>query len=635
MKFLSVIWFAILLSLAVTAQQADMTTSQDQSTSIQSSSTSQDQTTTNPDQTMSPSSQSSDVEPMAQTPVYRVTVVGRTTKAVNYRHRGGSTKVDFRGTELMPQASGSAHVDSKSGRLEINAEFDHVQPARNFGPEYLTYVLWAITPEGRPKSLGEVLLDNGKAKLHVTSDLQAFGMIITAEPYFAVTQPSNLVVLENIIRTDTKGWEQPIETKFEALDRGQYTVNIPAAQLPATNASPKVPLDLLEARNAVAIAKATGADRYAPDSLKKAEDFLARAEDYLTRKQGRTPIGTVARGATESAEDARVLTIRRREQERVDTERRAMQEREAQAKAEAQASAERAQQESQQRQQAEQDRQAAEQAKTEAERSRKEAEQANQQAQLQRQQAEEARQAALAQQQSAQAETQKAQLAAQQAQQEKEQMRARLLQQLNQVLQTRDSARGLIVNMPDVLFDFGKYTLRSAARERLAKVAGIILAYPDLHLQVEGNTDNVGSDAYNQRLSEQRAATVRDYLVSQGVSIAAVNALGFGKTRPVASNATPSGRQLNRRVDMVVSGEAIGTKLGSNPAENGMSSPGGSSSGAAAGGQSTSMPGQAGTAPPSQVRSPTGTQPGAPSGTSPAAPGNPPPNNNPPQQPPQ
>jgi outer membrane protein OmpA-like peptidoglycan-associated protein len=443
-----------------------------------------------------------------------------------------------------------------------------------------------------------------------------------------------------VIRNDTKGWEQPIETKFEALDRGQYTVNIPASQLPATNAGPKVPLELLEARNAVAIAKASGADRYAADSLKKAEDFLARAEDYLNRKQGRTPIGTVARGATESAEDARVLTIRRREQERVDTERRAMQAREAQAKADAQASAERAQQESQQRQQAEQERHAAEQAKAEAETATQQAQLQRQQAEQERQQAETARQAALAQQQSAQAETQKAQLAAQQAQQEKEQMRARLLQQLNQVLQTKDSARGLIVNMPDVLFDFGKYTLRSAARERLAKVAGIILAYPDLHLQVEGNTDNIGGDAYNQRLSEQRAATVRDYLISQGVSINAVNALGFGKTRPVASNASPAGRQLNRRVDMVVTGEAIGTKLGANPAETGtspagISAPTGSSSGPPVGGTAP-MPGQTGTTPPSQVQPSTGTQPVAPSApTAPAAPGNPPPSNNPPPSPPQ
>ena len=311
---------------------------------------------------------------------------------------------------------------------------------------------------------------------------------------------------------------------------------------------------MLEARNAVAIAKAAGARQYAPDSLAKAEDMLQRAEDYLQRKQGRTPIGTAARGATQMAEDARVLTLRRKEQERIEAERRAHEE--AQAKAEADA-----------RLAQEQAAQAQAQAEEDARR-RAEAEQA--QAEAQRQQA-----AALAQQQAAEAATAAAQVAAaeadrqrqeadrqrQEAIRQKEEMRARLLAQLNQVLQTRDTARGLIVSMPDVLFDFNKYTLKPEARERLARISGIVLAYPDLKLQIEGYTDSIGSDEYNQTLSEKRAGAVRGYLISSGVSMDNVTAVGMGKADPIADNSTAAGRKLNRRVEMIVSGDVIGSQL--------------------------------------------------------------------------
>ena len=510
------------------------------------------------------------VEPMDQTPIFRVNVVSRSTKAVNYRHRGGSTTVDLKGTSLEPQAGGKAKVDSKQGRLEINAEFTHLQPATKFGSEYLTYVLWAITPEGRPVNLGEVLLDQeGRAELHVTSDLQAFGLIVTAEPYFSVTRPSDLVVEENITRQQTKGWEESIDAKFDMLEGGQYTIDLKAQQLPSATASPKTPLDLLEARNAVAIAKAAGAQQYAADSLAKAEDFLARAEDYLRRKQGRTPIGTVSRGATQMAEDARVLTLQKKQAEKVAAEKRAMQEAEEKARAEAQAAAEReaqakaqAEEDARRRQQAEADRAAAEQAKAEAERMKAEAEAA--------------RAAALVEQQKAQADAEKARLAAEQAERQKEEavrqkeeMRARLLNQLNQVLETRDTVRGLVVSMPDVLFDTGQYTLKPAARERLARVAGIVAAYPELKFEIEGHTDSIGSEYFNQSLSEKRAATVRDYLVDAGVSINNVVARGFGKTRPIADNSSPTGRKLNRRVEMIVSGDVIGTKIGSDSDING------------------------------------------------------------------
>jgi outer membrane protein OmpA-like peptidoglycan-associated protein len=490
-----------------------------------------------------------------QMPIFRVHVYARTTKAVNYRHRGGSTTVDFRGTDLMPEVAGHAKVDGKAGRLAISAELTHMQPASKFGGQFLTYVLWAITPEGRAVNLGEVLPgDNGKDKIDVTTDLQAFGMIVTAEPYYSVTHPSNKVVAENILRQETKGFEEPIDARFDVLEGAQYTIDVPADQLPASRADSKVPLDLLEARNAVAIAKAAGAQHYAPDSLAKAEDMLQRAEDYLQRKQGRTPIGTAARGASQMAEDARVLTLRRKEQERIDAERRAHEEAQAKAEADARAAQEQA---AKSQAQAEEDA-----------RRRAEAEQA--QAEAQRQQA-----AALAQQQQAEAASAAANLAAaeaerqrqeadrqkQEAIRQKEAMRARLLAQLNQVLQTRDTARGLIVSMPDVLFDFNKYTLKPEARERLARISGIVLAYPDLKLQIEGYTDSIGSDEYNQTLSEKRAGAVRGYLISSGVSMDNVTAQGMGKADPIADNKTAAGRKLNRRVEMIVSGDVIGNEL--------------------------------------------------------------------------
>jgi outer membrane protein OmpA-like peptidoglycan-associated protein len=493
---------------------------------------------------------SSVVEPMDKTPVFRVNVVSRTTRAVNYRHRGGSTTVDFKGTDLMPQASGKAKVDSKAGRLEIGADFSHLESAGKFGAQYLTYVLWAVTPEGRSVNLGEVVPNSdGKTSLDVTTDLQAFGLIVTAEPYFAVTHPSNLVAVENILRMETKGFEEAIDAKFDMLEGGQYTIDVPAAQLPSSTATPGTPLDLLEARNAVAIAKAAGADQYAADSLAKAQDFLDRAEDYLKRKQGRTPIGTAARGATQMAEDARVLTLERKEQDRIAAERRAIEERRAKAEADAKAAAE-----AEAAAKAQSDEDARKRAQAEAARAQAEREQAE---------ADAARAAALAEQQRAQAEAERQRRAAEEAIRQKEEMRARLLKQLNQVLETKDTERGLVVSMPDVLFDSGQYTLKPAARERLARISGIVLAYPDLKLQIEGYTDSIGTDEFNQKLSEKRAASVRDYLIDANVPVDNISAHGLGKANPIADNKTAAGRKLNRRVEMIVSGDVIGTVVGS------------------------------------------------------------------------
>jgi outer membrane protein OmpA-like peptidoglycan-associated protein len=510
-------------------------------------------------------------EPM---PVFKVTVVQRTTPAVSYRFRSGWTKVDFRGTELAPGAHGDVQVNSRNGYIQVKADVDNLPPASKFGPEYMTYVLWAITPEGRANNLGEFRLDGDKANLDVTTELQAFGLIVTAEPYFAVTVPSDVVVMENVIRPDTTGRIQPVNAKYELLQRGIYTLNIDRTRMTNLASDPKAPPELNQAINAVRIARWTGADRYATDTFTDAERLLRQAQQYQMRNQ-RKPTQMTAREAAQKAEDARIIAIRRQDEERLAQERQAAADREARAKAEADAETQRRLAAEQERMRAERDRSRADQERLAAERAKAEALAAAQQAAQERAaadraraEAEAARQAAVAQQQQATNEAERARARAeeadrmrQQAERDREDVRKQLLQQLNMVLETRESARGLIVNMSDVLFDTGKYTLKPATREKLAKIAGIVLGHPGLTLEVEGHTDNVGGDAYNQKLSEQRAATVRDYLVQQGLNATSITAKGFGESKPIVSNDSAAGRQQNRRVELVVSGDVIGTKV--------------------------------------------------------------------------
>ncbi len=493
-------------------------------------------------------------------PVYRVTVVSKSTKAVNYRHRGGATKIDFKGTALMPRANGEAKVESKQGYLEIEVELDDLHPATQYGSEYLTYVLWAITPEGRAQNLGEFILNGNRSKLNVTTELQAFGLIVTAEPYFGVTQPSDVVVMENVLRPDTKGAFDVVDAKYELLKRGQYTMNVdPSSVQPVamTNADKDTPLELYEARNAVRIAQWAGADKYAADTFNKAQQSLARAEQYLERKAGKRPIAMMSREAVQTAEDARLIAIQRQEEERLANERKAAAEREAAAKARAAEEARQRQEADRRRAQAEEDRLAAERAQQAALLAKQEAEAAAARAAQERAAADEARLKMEAEAERARLAAEEADRLRQRAENEKTQLRDQIRNQLSMILETRDSARGLIVNMSDVLFDFNKYTLKPEAREKLAKMSGIVLAHPGLKLAVEGHTDSVGSDEYNQKLSEQRAGAVRDYLVQQGVP--EPTAIGFGETRPIASNDNAAGRQQNRRVEIVVSGEPIGT----------------------------------------------------------------------------
>ncbi|MBL8228734.1 MAG: DUF4398 and OmpA-like domain-containing protein [Bryobacterales bacterium] len=498
--------------------------------------------------------------------------------------------------------------------------------ATAFGPQYLTYVLWGITPEGRARNLGELIARGGKAKLKATVPLQDFGLIVTAEPYFAVTVPSFAVVAENVITTATMGRISALEVQFELFQQGHYE------QVSVNLGDARVPAELKQARLAVEVARRSGAESYAGDSFAKARQSLDQAETYLKRKgNNRKPAIMVAREAAQGAEDARVVAVKRIQEERLAQERQAAADREAAAKRAAAEQAQRAEEATRQQRQAETERAKAEQARqlalaetrtAEAQReaalaarreaesqreaavaaqreaeknreaalkARREAEEAERAAAIAKAAAEKERAAALAaaqdaQQQREQAESQRAAalVAAQQAQAqreaaekerarlaeernqaiaEKRALRNRLLEQFNSVLETKDTDRGLVLNMGDVLFDTGKFTLRPAARERLSRVAGIFSAYPGLNLEIEGHTDSTGSDELNQRLSEQRAGEVTRYLADQKIASGRMQTRGFGKTRPVSGNDSAEGRQRNRRVEIVVSGEVIGVNL--------------------------------------------------------------------------
>jgi outer membrane protein OmpA-like peptidoglycan-associated protein len=532
-----------------------------------------------------PRAQVGTAAPAGDTPIYRTSLTERTVTAINYQHRG-STRIDFRGTEILPDASGEAKVESKHGYMGIEVEFDGLQPATQNGAEYLTYVLWAVTPEGRTANLGEVLLDRMKSKLHVTTELQVFGLVVTAEPYYAVAQPSDLIVMQNVVRADTKGQIQEIDAKYELLQRGQYQrlENPLALQFDR-----KQPLELYEARNAVQIARAVGADRFAAETFRKAENSLSEAEGYQERHAGNKSVIMTAREAVQTAEDARAIAVKRQDADALAAERQQSVDREARAESgraaaesetdrvtrEAAAARITAQAETERLTRAKDAQAASSLADAERVKRENDAQTAAAAAEADRLKLENVANASagaseidrLKRENEAQSAASRADLDAAakqtaQLQADKAELRTQLLAQFNAILQTRDTARGLIVNMSDVLFDTAKYSLRPLAREKLAKVAGIVSGHPGLRLDVEGYTDNVGGDDYNQQLSEQRGEAVRGYLTDQGMAAGSVTARGFGKTQPVASNDTADGRQQNRRVEIVISGEVIGTEIG-------------------------------------------------------------------------
>ncbi len=448
--------------------------------------------------------------------------VSQNIPTVNYATKG-STSIDFLGTALMPRATGQAKIGNSKGSVQIEAQFKDMPEPTTFGSIYLVYVLWAITPEGRATNLGQLVYKDQKSKMEVTTKLQTFGMMVTVEPYFAVTYPGQQVVLANTISDKTRGTVAEVDANMELLQRGNYS----DLNLTALSIDPKIPLDIYQAQNAIRIAKAEGADKYAPDAIAKAEQSLTQAQSYLAAKQ-KNSVSSVARQAVQAAEDARSISVRRRAQDKIAAQQLAEQ----QAKEKAQAEA---LQEAQQR--AEADVAAARAAAASAE-------------------AEAAAKAANAQ-------AQAAKKAAANAVQEKEALRARLLEQFNRVLPTTDTPRGLVLNMGDVLFNVGKADLLPPAQLALARLSGILSNYPSLHLSIEGYTDSTGAADFNQKLSEKRADSVQTYLAAQGIPTDSMTAAGLGPADPVADNNTAAGRQKNRRVEIVISGQVIGTKIGS------------------------------------------------------------------------
>lgn len=554
--------------------------------------------------------------------VFHVDVVSRTTKAINYHHRQGSTTVTLESSSFVPKAKGEVKVDSKTGATKVEAYIEKMPAASTLAEGYLTYVLWAITPEGRAENMGELMLEGDHARLQAATELQTFGMIVTAEPYYAVTQPSDYIVMEGVVNKDTTGTIMPIEAKYELVARGGYLQHLPPADRVRLREAKNMPLDLMEARQAMAVARSAGGERYAADTMRKADVDLGNAEAFLTSGQDKKKVQTLARHVTQLAEDARLISMKRSGEEvlareRSDNERRATQltqtaenETELRRKAEMEAAQKNREAMDAQRQAAdarrntaqveanstamiaEKDRQlaaAADSARVAADSARAAAAQAEaermKQQTLEMEAAKAREQAALAQKErdeatmrqqrqleqeaarsreTAAAAEEQARIAresAQRADDERTKMRGDLVRQLNIVLATRETARGLIVNMSDVLFDTGRHTLKPGAREKLAKIAGIILAHPGLKIEVEGHADSTGGPIINQPLSEKRADTVRTYLVAQGVEEGSITARGFGDTKPVADNGTAAGRQVNRRVELVVNGPLLGSPV--------------------------------------------------------------------------
>jgi flagellar motor protein MotB len=472
-------------------------------------------------------------DPHAQNvPLYRVTVIARTVQAVNYQYRNGPTQIDFRGTVLLPEAKGDATVESKAGRTEIDARFDRLQPPTRYGHEYLTYVLWAITPEGHAKNLGEALAGSSdKAKLHVTTDLQAFGLIMTAEPYAAVREPSDVVVMENQVRPDTVGTIEPIQAKYDLLPRGHYTYDVPADLVAAEGNGPRVPMsqyeemvEVYQAQNAVQIAGATGAAEYAADTFARAQQLLQNAQSMQASHGDKSRVIAAAREAAQTAEDARAIAMRRKDDQDV-----------AAAKAEAARERDR-------RLQAEAEAQRA-QAQSAADRSA-----LNQEIDARAQ----------AEAQAAAAATPPPQPPAPQiiveqppqaaAGEQKRDLRMSVYEQLGACsLETIDSPRGLVITVPARDFDGG--TLQPAVAGHLAQVAAAIIAHPGLRVEVDDNFD--GS-------STGRAEAVRAALMRNGLPAEAISVRSIGESRPIATSATPAGRELNRRVEIAISGDMIG-----------------------------------------------------------------------------
>jgi outer membrane protein OmpA-like peptidoglycan-associated protein len=508
-----------------------------------------------------------------QGPVQAVKQITATRESMAMSYPEGVTiSIKFQGTHRLPTASGEAKIQRKKGMTEIEIEIDEMKPASYFGGDYNTYVLWIVSPEGHVDNVGEFILEGNRSKLNVSTPLETFGMFITAEPHFLVGSPSRFVVMENTRPAREIG--NPIQTsqiKYAGFDGIYHFERESLANLPEIKG--EVRADVGQARTSVELAERAGAPAFAAEELAQAREAQQKTEAAAAAGISQRVVMVQAHETVRLAVDAQKLAEQRAFQAALDAERKAKAEEIAKLEKgieAAQTEAERARLIAEQRElqlrieeRARQEalRQAEDAARraAEEERRRQAAEAAAERARLEaedaaRRAAEEARRRRESEQQAQQLALAKteAEMAAERARQEREEARARMQQALGLVAETRETARGIIVNLPDILFDFNRATLRPQAREVLSKIAGIMLVARGYQLKVEGHTDNIGSDDYNQKLSEKRAQAVRDYLASSGLSADIITAQGFGESQPIASNTKPAGRQKNRRVEIVI-----------------------------------------------------------------------------------
>jgi outer membrane protein OmpA-like peptidoglycan-associated protein len=454
------------------------------------------------------------------------------TVALSFRE-GRSTDVDIVGLSPRPGRIGEADIKRNEGRTRIKLRIDEsLRHPQSLGSLYTTYVLWAVAPEGRTENLAE-LPPTQHFDVEATTSFDTFGLIITAEPYAAVSRPGARLVAEGAPRTDTRA---QVETAtIEYAPSPERLAGRP------DRADFKTPLLVLGAHRAVEMAKAAGASEHADTELREAEVKLT-ALDQLShgKKKLSKDAETLARDVMRLAEHARIVTADRQEQARRAEERTAART----AIRRAETDADRAEAK------AAVERENAAQAREDAERADREAAKARASMRDAQDETEHAR----ADEVSARTEADRARAEAREAQQDKAEMQAQLYRSLSAILETRREARGLIVNLSDVLFDFDRASLKPGAREKLSRLSGILLAYPGRYdIEVEGHTDSIGSHEYNLRLSEDRARSVSSYLRDAGIPAARITRVtGFAETRPVASNDNTAGRQMNRRVELII-----------------------------------------------------------------------------------
>ena len=451
---------------------------------------------------------------------------------------GKTVSVKLIGTSRLAGAKGEAKVERKRGATEIEIELDEMRPAMLFGGDFATYVFWTVSPEGFANNVGEFVLEGNRGKLNVTTRLQAFGMFVTAEPHYMVRSPSRFVVMENTkLKSDLKTAVETSEIPYRGY-QGEYKST--RESIPKElEAKSEMRTELLQAQKAVELAERAQAEKYALVKLTEARMSLKKAEASEKGRVDKKQVAILGKEAVRLAFEAQTAA----EDARIAEKKKADEAERARLATEAADAQRRAADEAAQRQEAA--RLAAEEA------ARKEEENRKAQAAARSREEEAARRAA-----EEAARRQEAEAAAASATREREEARNRMAQALGQIAETRSTARGLIVNLPDILFDTGKATLRSEAREVISRIAGVLMIAQGITLKIEGHTDSVGGDEYNQKLSEQRAGSVKEYLEKAGVKPELITIEGFGKTQPIADNNSAAGRQKNRRVEIVISDQA-------------------------------------------------------------------------------